>query len=120
MKKIFCILAILMLVGSFISCDIQRFGKDNVYIEVIEPTDTTEDRLNSGEVITRYIYKQKAFDEEGKSVDVEFSAGKELREGAYLMLYVRNENEVTSYDEVKWDEIPNAAQVELENYYGGN
>ncbi|AKL96098.1 hypothetical protein CACET_c26530 [Clostridium aceticum] len=120
MKKTFVILAILMLVGVFTACDINRIGKNNVYIEVIEPTEIMEDRLTSEEVITRYIYKQKAFDKKGKPIDVEFSAGKELRQGAYLMLYVKNENEVTSYDEVKWDEIPNDAQIELENYYSEN
>ncbi|GAE94789.1 hypothetical protein JCM21714_3979 [Gracilibacillus boraciitolerans JCM 21714] len=121
MKKIVSILAIFMLVAVLLTaCNIQRIGKDNLYIEVIEPTETKEDSLDGGELITRYIYKQKAFDEEGESVDVEFSAGRELRQGAYLMLYLKSNDEVTSYDEVTWDDIPNAAQVELENYYSEN
>ena len=122
MKKIFIVLALLFLgvILLFVSIDINRIGKDNVYIEIIKPTDTTENKLDSGEVITRYTYKQKAFDKEGKPLEIEFSAGKELRKGAYLMLYVKNINEVTSYDEVQWNEIPADAQVEIRDYYNGN
>ncbi|HHX61452.1 MAG TPA: YxeA family protein [Epulopiscium sp.] len=124
MRKIFIVPAILMLgvILLFTYCDINinKIGKDNVYIEIIEPTGTEEDRLDNGEVITRYIYNQRAFDKEGKSVEIEFSAGKKLRKGAYLMLYIKDGNVVTSYDEVKWSEIPSNAQIELEYYNIGN
>lgn len=122
MKKLFIVIVLLMLVVIllFTSRDINRIGKDNVYVEVIDYTNIEETKLDSGEIITRYIYNQKAFDEEGKSVEIEFTAGKILRQEAYLMLYVKNGNEVTSYDEVEWDEIPSIVQGELENYYGGN
>lgn len=120
MKKILIILTLIFagLLLLVVSIDPNRIGKDNVYVEVIEATDTMEDKLDSGELISRYTYKQKAFDKGGKPVELEFSAGKELRKGAYLMLYVKKGNEVTSYDEVKWNEIPSKAQTELENYYG--
>lgn len=75
--------------------------------------------MDSGEVITRYIYEQKSFDKDGKLVEVEFSASKKLRQG-YLKLYVKNGNEVTSYNEVQWNEIPGDAQAALRNYYNGN
>ena len=121
MKKVFVILAFLILgvIVLFASFDINRIGKDNVYVEVIDHTDTEETKLSSGEVITRYIYEQKAFDEEGKAVEVEFSANKKLRQG-YLMLYIKNGDVVTSYDEVQWNEIPSKAQLELENYDNSN
>lgn len=122
MKKLFIVIVLLMLsvILLFTSCDINRIGKDNVYVEVIDYVDIEETKLDSGEIITSYIYNQKAFDEEGKSVEVEFSAGKILRQEAYLMLYVKNGNEVTSYDEVEWNEIPSKAQIELENYHSAN
>lgn len=122
MKKIFIILALLFLsvILLFASIDINRIGKDNVYVEVIDHADTEETKLDSGEVITRYIYKQKAFDKEGKPVELEFSTGKELRKGAYLKLYVKNGNVVTSYDGVQWNEVPGDAQAALRNYYNGN
>jgi uncharacterized protein (TIGR01655 family) len=112
-------LGLLLLLLLFTSIDINRFGKDNVYVEVIDHTDIEETKLDSGEIMTRYVYQQEAFDEEGKSIEVEFSANKKLRNG-YLMLYINKENEVTSYDEVKWDEIPSKAQAELEDYYIDN
>lgn len=118
MKKIFIILALLFLgvILLFISIDINRIGKDNVYVEIIDHTDIEETKLDSGEVITRYIYDQKAFDKDGKLVEVEFSASKKLGKG-YLKLYVKDGTVVTSYDEVKWDEIPGATQVAIKNYY---
>ena len=74
-----------MILLLFTSYDINRFGKDTVYIKVIDHTDTEETKLDGGEVVTRYIYNQKAFDKDGKSLEVEFSANKKLYQGAYLM-----------------------------------
>lgn len=121
MKKMFVILALLLLgvILLFNSIDINRIGKDNLYVEIIDYSDTEETKLDSGEVITRYIYEQKAFDKNGKSVEVDFSAGKKLGEG-YLKLYVKDVNVVTSYDEVQWNEIPADAQVAIKNYYNNN
>ena len=107
-------LGLLLLLLLFTSIEINRFGKDNVYVEIIEHTDIEETKLDSGEIMTRYVYQQEAFDEEGKSIEVEFSANKKLRNG-YLMLYIKSENVVTSYDEVQWNEIPSKAQAAIEN-----
>ena len=118
MKRIIIIPAILLLgvLLLLIFCDINinKIGKETVYVEVMEPAGRTEDKFDSGEVMTRYIYNQRAFDHNGESVEVEFSAGKQLRKGAYLMLYIKKENVVTSYDEVEWSEIPSKAQIALE------
>ncbi|WP_130859175.1 YxeA family protein [Gracilibacillus phocaeensis] len=116
MKKIGAVIILLVVAAVVVlmTVDFNRFGKDNVYVEVAEPTEVEEDRLDNGEIMERYRYQQTAFDEQGEAVEVEFTAGKELRRGAYLMLYVKNENEVTSYDEVEWEEITADAQTELE------
>ncbi|MCJ7841900.1 YxeA family protein [Lederbergia sp. NSJ-179] len=117
MKKIVAVIGVLALfVGAVVvllTVDFNRFGKDHVYVEVIEPTDITEDKLDNGEIMTRYWYNQTAYNEKGKAVTVEFSAFRELRQGAYLMLYVKKGNEVTSFDEVQWKEIPSEAQTKL-------
>lgn len=112
----FIILALLFLgvILLFVSIDINRIGKDNVYVEVIDHTDIEETKLDGGEVITRYIYEQNSFDKDGKLVEVEFSASKKLGKG-YLKLYVKDGNVVTSYDEVQWNEIPGDAQVAIKN-----
>jgi uncharacterized protein (TIGR01655 family) len=119
MKKVFGVIGVLILlvvVGTVLlkTIDINRIGKSNLYVEVIEPTEVKEDKLNSGEIVKSYWYEQKAFDTKGNEIDVEFFALKELRKGAYLKLYVGKDNEVSSYDEVKWGDIPSDTQAKLE------
>ena len=94
--------------------DINRFGKENVYVQVGDPSYTDEYTIDSGQVITTYWYELPAYHEDGNALNVEFSAQKELKQGAYLKLYIKKGSEVTSYDEVSWDEIPKAASEELE------
>ncbi|TQS71831.1 YxeA family protein [Ornithinibacillus gellani] len=115
MKKIIGIGVVLLLVIVVILArvDFNRLGKDHVYVQIGEPANIEEQKIDTGEIITRYWYELPAYDEEGNVVDVAFSANKELRQEAYLKLYVKKENEVSSYDEVSWEEIPTAAQQEL-------
>ena len=119
MKKVFGVIGVLILlvvVGTVLlrTIDINRIGKSNLYVEVIEPTEVKEDILNSGEIVKNYLYEQKAFDTKGNEVDIEFFGLKELRKGAYLKLYVKKDNTVSSYDEVKWGDIPSDTQAKLE------
>ncbi|MBM7542808.1 YxeA family protein [Amphibacillus cookii] len=93
--------------------DFNRLGKDHLYVQVDEPMQIDETTLDSGQIVQTFWYESPAYDDEGETTNVEFSATRELREDAYLMLYVRNENEVTSYDEVDWGDIPSAAQEKL-------
>ena len=119
MKKVFGVigtLILLVVVGIMLmrTIDINRIGKSNLYVEVIEPMEVKEDKLNSGEIVKSYWYEQKAFDTKGNEVDIEFWGLKELRKGAYLKLYVGKDNIVSSYDEVKWGDIPSDTQAKLE------
>jgi len=116
MKKLIGITFILLVAAVVIltTVDFNRFGKENVYVQVGDPSYTDEDKLDSGEIMTRYWYELPAYHENGDEMKVAFSAQKELSQGAYLKLYIKNENEVTSYDEVSWEEVPEAAQEELE------
>ena len=93
--------------------DFNRAGKDNVYVQIVSDGELEEMKLDSGEIMERYWYNQTAFTAEGESVTVEFSSHKNLRQDAYLMLYVNDDNEVTSYDEVQLKDIPKAAQDKL-------
>ncbi|MCA9725143.1 MAG: YxeA family protein, partial [Kurthia sp.] len=61
------------------------------------------------DTIVRYVYKIDVINEDGKHKELEFSANKQLRKGAYLMLYVNKEGEVTSYDEVSKKDMPKDA-----------
>src|SRR5690625_3433692 len=110
-------IASILLVGVVVllaTVDMNRLGKDNVYVQIGDPAYTDEQKLDSGQIMTTYWYELPAYDDNGNMVDVEFSAKKELRQDAYLKLYVRKGKEVTSYDEVSWEEIPKAAQEQLE------
>lgn len=93
--------------------DFNRLGKDHVYVQVDEVSYTEETKLDTGEIMTTYWYEQPAYTEDGEEVQVKFSAQKELRKEAYLMLYVKKENEVTSFDEVDEEDIPTAAKEAL-------
>ena len=44
---------------------------------------------------------------------LKFSAHKNLRQDAYLKLYVKKETEVTSFDEVKFHELPAKVQDQM-------
>ena len=92
--------------------DFNRLGKDHVYTIITEDGYTEETVTGSGEVFTRYHYSQSAFTDAGEEMIVSFSSHKNLRHGAYLMLYV-NHADVTSYDEVQADDVPPQALEEL-------
>ncbi|MFF2890118.1 YxeA family protein [Paenibacillus sp. NPDC057967] len=58
----------------------------------------------------RYAYEFPSYKDDGEVAKLPFTAAKQLREGAYLKLYVKEGKGVTSYHEVSFDDIPEAAQ----------
>lgn len=99
-------LVVVVLIGSAIvlaTIDFNRVGKEEAYYQVGEPSSVEETKLDNGEIMKRYIYSGEAYNEAGDQLEVEFTAGKKLKEDAYLKLYVNKENEVTSFDEVSSD-----------------
>ncbi|MCC5891845.1 YxeA family protein [Exiguobacterium sp.] len=113
MKKMigFALAFVLVTIG-VINIDWNRLGKENVYVQVGDVTNVEETTLDSGEVVRRYTYETKAYDADGEPQNVTFSAAKELRQGAFLMLYVKDDA-VTSYDEVEVSDVPKAAREKL-------
>lgn len=115
MKKGFAVVGISFLLvviagAILLSVDFNRFGKETVFYKIDTYETINETKLDSGEVMNRYVYTGAAYDEEGTPVEVKFEAAKELRVGAFLKLYLKNGNAVTSYDEVQEEELPNAVQ----------
>ncbi|WP_404349637.1 YxeA family protein [Sutcliffiella horikoshii] len=113
MKKslIFISAMVILLVGIVLvlsNIDFNRLAKDNAYVQITKPTSVEEMKLDSGEIMTTYWYTLPAYHEDGRMIEVEFSASKELREEAYLMLYLTNDNNVSSYDEVSFEEYQRA------------
>lgn len=58
----------------------------------------------------RYDYELPAYDEQGNERTLEFSASKQLRQGAYLKLYHTPLRGVTYWEEVTFDQLPVAVQ----------
>ncbi|WP_042470232.1 YxeA family protein [Bacillus ndiopicus] len=118
MKKVFIVLASLIAVviaGLVIiaTVDFNRLGKNYVYVQIAGDGEVEKYTASNGEVLEMYWYKQPAYKENGEAINVEFSATKNLRHDAYLKLYVKNGNEVTSYDEVTFDELPEKVKEKL-------
>ncbi|WP_020620709.1 YxeA family protein [Paenibacillus daejeonensis] len=116
MKKRMAVIAMCLLIVSIMSAciDINRMWKSNLYVQITEPVRVEETQVDSGEVHKRYWYEVPAYDEDGEQSLTSFSAIRELREGGYLMLYVKSDGGVTSYDEVQWEAIPQRAREQLQ------
>ncbi len=112
-KGIIASIALVIVVIGLINIDWQRIGKDHVYVQVGEVTEVEETTLDSGDVVRRYVYSTEGLTKDGDPQTVTFTAAKELRSGAYLKLYVKNKDEVTSYDEVSVADVPEAAREKL-------
>ncbi len=107
MKKWIGIAMVLILVVVGVTqVDWNRIGKDTLFVKVEAVSDVEETTLENGEVMKRYVYTRPAFTSDGKSKEVTFTAANKLREGAYLRLYVKDGDTVTSYEEVSRADVP--------------
>lgn len=118
MKKLVAIIGVLavLFVGGVVflaTVDIQRLGKDHLYVQIAEPSRVEETKLDSGQIDTRYWYELPAYDDAGKQTLATFSAARALKVDAYLKLYVNKSGNVTSYDEVTREEIPDKARSHM-------
>lgn len=118
MKKIgiFIIAIMVVLIGFVIfiqNVNINRLGTDEYYVQISNSVNKTEDKTDSGQVYVQYEYQLSAFDKSGNKKEFTFTASKELRKDAYLMLFVKDEKGVTSYEEVKKADIPKKALDQL-------
>ncbi|MCR8980892.1 YxeA family protein [Brevibacillus laterosporus] len=62
----------------------------------------------------RYDYELTAYNEEGTEKKLEFSAGKQLRKGAYVQLYYTLIRGVTYWEEVTFEKLPEAVQQQYQ------
>lgn len=119
MKKFLIVVGVLFALGivgvfTFTKIDFNRMNANNYYLQITEDGVPHENKLDDGSVMTSYSYKLDATNEDGKTISLEFTAQKELRQDAYLKMYVKEGDRVSSYDEVKLEEIPKKAQKLLE------
>lgn len=115
MKKVFLgigALFILFVAGLVVlmTVDFNRLNKEAYYVHITTDGEVEEFKANNGEIWKSYWYEVPAYDKNGDEQTLKFSAQKNLRHDAYLKLYVKKETEVTSYDEVKFHELPTKVQ----------
>lgn len=117
MKKFLLTIAILFVVClgalyALMTIDFNRMGADHYYVQITQDGEVSETRTGNGKVYKDYNYTLPAYNKDGKERELEFMAQKNLRKDAYLKMYVKKDG-VSSYDEVKFDEIPEKAQAKL-------
>lgn len=106
-------LLVVLICGAVLTLDWNRFGKEELYVQVGDVTETEEMKLDDGQIVKRYAYTTDAVKADGTTARVTFTAGKVLRTGAYLKLYVKDETTVTSYDEIDVADIPDGVREQL-------
>ncbi|NWK84262.1 YxeA family protein [Staphylococcus sp. GSSP0090] len=80
---------------------------ENYYVETSTPK-SAED-LGKG---TLYKYQAKAYNEDGKEKDLEYTATKKLKKERYLKIKYKV-GEVKSFEEVSFSDIPKKAKAQL-------
>ncbi|GLC90158.1 YxeA family protein [Lysinibacillus piscis] len=120
MKKVFIgigALLVVLVAGLVVlmTVDFNRLNKDAYYVQITADGKVKEDKADNGEIFKTYWYELEAYNENAEEKALTFSAQKNLRQDAYLKLYVKNGTEVTSYDEVQFDELPNKVQQQMKS-----
>ncbi|GGA49373.1 MULTISPECIES: YxeA family protein [Psychrobacillus] len=118
MKKFLIVVGILFALGvvgvfAITKIDFNRMNADNYYLQITEDGIPHDYKLDDGSVMTTYSYQLDATNADGKTIPLKFTAQKNLRKDAYLKMYVKKDDQVSSYDEVELEDIPNKAQKQL-------
>ncbi|MGN7398497.1 YxeA family protein [Cytobacillus praedii] len=118
MKKLIGSIAAIavILVGGLVilqNVNFNRLGADEYYTQIIGQGKKLEDKSDNGEKYISYEYILPAFDKDGGEKTLTFTAQKQLRENAYLSLFVKDGKGVTSYKEVKKAELPKKVSEKL-------
>ncbi|BAH42416.1 conserved hypothetical protein [Brevibacillus brevis NBRC 100599] len=90
-----------------------RLGADEYYVQINKEGKKNEVTLDSGEKLVSYDYTLQGYNANGEEKALNFMAMKELRKDAYLCVFVKEGKGVTSYQEVKVDELPDKAKEKL-------
>lgn len=119
MKKLFILLGALVafMIAALVvlaTVDFNRIGKDNAYVQITMDGEVETFKTGDGAIYETYWYELPAYTAEGEQLTLKFSAQKNLRHDAYLMLYLKNDDEVSSYDEVQFEDLPAAVQEKLQ------
>lgn len=117
MKKLIIVvitIGVILFSGLFFiqNVNLNRIGASEYYTQIEGPGKKIDGNFDNGEKYSSYEYELPAYNKDGKEETVTFTAQKQLREKAYLDVYIRK-GVVRSYKEVKIDEIPEKAKEKL-------
>lgn len=90
-----------------------RIGADTYYVKITTDGQAKSGHASDGTAYTDYNYDLPGYNEDGKEKKIEFTAQKNLRKGAYLEVFVKEDKGVTSYEEVKAADVPKKAAEKL-------
>lgn len=115
MKRLVCTILVIAIV---IMCGVGAWwGFGRVFTEFDEwYAQVDGDRLSEAEENANgfdYHYDLPAANASGEAEEIGFDTSRELREGAYLKLETLALRGVVKWEEVSWDEIPEAAQEQI-------
>ncbi|PQP88865.1 YxeA family protein [Paenibacillus sp. AR247] len=116
-KGLISIAVILIVLVGFVvfiqNVNLNRLGAQQYYVQINQDGKRFEDKSDNGEKYVYYEYTLDGYNPSGKEKALTFTAQKELRKDAYLRVYVKGE-EVSSYQEVKADELPEGVKQKLD------
>ena len=82
---------------------LKRVGKDEFYVYVVNPGKKMLSDVHAG---THYEYRLPAVEENGMQKTLTFTANKQLSLDTYVRLYVSSADQVTAWEEVQQQELP--------------
>ena len=90
--------------------DFNRLNKDTYYVHITADGEVEEYKTDSGEIFKMYWYELPTYNKNGEEKTLKFSAHKNLRRCLFKALREK-ETEVTSFDEVKFHELPKKYRI---------
>ncbi|PGM68735.1 YxeA family protein [Bacillus cereus] len=107
MKKYITVLGFVLMLSVFsIGChSIKKWGTDSYYVQI-----TTDGQLQDNH---RYEYRLQGFNEKGTEKEMVFDAERKLKKDAFLKVYYDKDKGVKTWEEVKKDNIPEKAKINL-------
>lgn len=115
------IASVLVLVGFFgYTLLVKGVGSDYYYTKIATEGTRFTDKDSEGVEHIDYKYELTGFNEKGNKVELSFRGSKEvpLKKDAYLKVSYSSGKGVTSWEEVKKNQVPEKALAGLEKTYG--
>ncbi|MCM1132879.1 MAG: YxeA family protein [Ruminococcus flavefaciens] len=114
MKKIIIAVMVILVAGcagiyAFIATDSSDYYYTQIDNSKMEKTDFNGGVINF-EGSLPYSYKLTCYDKNGRKKNLQFTAEKKLRDNAFIRLEVKSVRGVISWNEVWYDELPEAVQ----------